>query len=159
MSRARRGLGRGAVAALLALVVSAPAVEAGGSGSAAVRYVGHFRLDQGVGKALLRVHFGRSGRPVTAFFQAKHVKLYCDDRSTRRVTTQPVHAAIGKDGAFEHSDYASTPEAQSFDRFTGRVESRKRASGRVVIGIDAPPGQPDCGTRAAGKWRAHQTRK
>ena len=146
-------------AALVAAMALASAVSgyAAEDTPTAVTLQGFFRFDHDVSTVRLDVRFNDSGRPRRVIFQAKDVNLLCDDGSRRRVPLNPIRMRVRRGGAFEAFGYSRIgTDGQAFHGVRGVIQSPRKATGRVMIGIDAPPGTPDCGTRGAGDWRASQ---
>ena len=118
-------------------------------------YRGDFRFDHGVSTVRLDVRYNEAGRPRSVTFQAKQVKLFCDDGSRLRLPVNPVKMPVDSDGVFESFDYSSNSiESQGFLGVRGKIVSAHSANGKVSIGLDQPQPNTDCGTRGAGDWRA-----
>jgi hypothetical protein len=143
MKRRRHQVICAGVLAALALVASAAA--------AGTTLRGDFRFNE-LGSVRLIVHHDHGGDPVRVLFEAKDVKLYCEDGTVDRSNVLPTRVPV-HDNKFIFGSYGSDVDSQGFLLVRGAIHGRS-ASGRVMLGYDASGDDPACGTRAQGRWNA-----
>lgn len=123
-------------------------------------YRGKLRSDN---RAKVVIELKRNG--TRAIFQARDVRLVCDDRRTRH-TFAPVRARVQRDGSFEYDAYRVGPGSaepdQSFYWVTGSLVTGRNARGFILATFDPwdPPGQdnlPECTTLGKLRWKARRT--
>jgi len=124
-------------------------------------YTGHVRGDP---NSRIEIRVGRAGGERSVTFEARQIRLICDDGTRPRGDASPVTAPLRRDGSFSFSRYQADDFSQ--DQHLYNIEGqlhRKHARGFLAQLVDPwdPPeegNQVECSTMGNAVWRARPTR-
>ena len=138
----------------LGLAFFLPGFAQAGEQIGAPDYVGKGRFDRQM-SVEFRVY--EKGRRELVNFQARNLKLSCDDGTTERRTLVIVRAKIDSDGrGFERVVY-DTSDGETVYWFRGALRDQGRAKGFVVFTYN-PDGAVECSTLGKTYWDAKRVR-
>jgi hypothetical protein len=117
-------------------------------------YKGQGTFDRSM-KVGFRVH--RAGGHAVVDFQARHIKLFCQDGSERRFTATVIRSPMNDDGrGFNRLVYFSD-DSEAIYWFRGVLTSSGTlAKGEVLLTLNGPDDARDCSSGGKRSWKAQR---